>query len=119
MWDCVTGVQIADGYGCIMADEMGLGKTLQCITLIWTLLVGCVPQDCQINKGQDVMTWIPVCAEHTLFVRLSSYCSSQCLNTEKYVVLCVSLAFLRQWSRPEVPQTITTNYKVFRTKTYV
>lgn len=38
MWDCVTGVQIPDSYGCIMADEMGLGKTLQCITLLWTLL---------------------------------------------------------------------------------
>ena len=38
MYDCVTGVQIADQQGCIMADEMGLGKTLQCITLVWTLL---------------------------------------------------------------------------------
>lgn len=39
MYDCVTGKRI-DGYnGCIMADEMGLGKTLQCITLMWTLLV--------------------------------------------------------------------------------
>ena len=38
MYDCVTGVQIPDSYGCIMADEMGLGKTLQCITLLWTLL---------------------------------------------------------------------------------
>ncbi len=38
MYDCVTGIQIADNYGCIMADEMGLGKTLQCITLLWTLL---------------------------------------------------------------------------------
>ena len=39
MWDCVTGIQLPDNYGCIMADEMGLGKTLQCITLVWTLLV--------------------------------------------------------------------------------
>lgn len=38
MWDCVTGVQIENSFGCIMADEMGLGKTLQCITLLWTLL---------------------------------------------------------------------------------
>lgn len=38
MYDCVTGAQIEDNYGCIMADEMGLGKTLQCITLLWTLL---------------------------------------------------------------------------------
>lgn len=38
MYDCVTGVQIPDAFGCIMADEMGLGKTLQCITLLWTLL---------------------------------------------------------------------------------
>lgn len=38
MYDCVTGIQIADSYGCIMADEMGLGKTLQCITLLWTLV---------------------------------------------------------------------------------
>ncbi|XP_052774234.1 DNA repair and recombination protein RAD54-like isoform X2 [Mya arenaria] len=38
MYDCVTGIQIPDNYGCIMADEMGLGKTLQCITLTWTLL---------------------------------------------------------------------------------
>lgn len=38
MWDCVTGIQLPDNYGCIMADEMGLGKTLQCITLVWTLL---------------------------------------------------------------------------------
>ncbi|XP_060534164.1 DNA repair and recombination protein RAD54-like [Cylas formicarius] len=38
MYDCVTGVQIPDSYGCIMADEMGLGKTLQCITLLWTLV---------------------------------------------------------------------------------
>ncbi|XP_064625416.1 DNA repair and recombination protein RAD54-like isoform X2 [Lineus longissimus] len=38
MYDCVTGVQIPDNFGCIMADEMGLGKTLQCITLMWTLL---------------------------------------------------------------------------------
>ncbi|RWS15125.1 DNA repair and recombination protein RAD54-like protein [Dinothrombium tinctorium] len=38
MYDCVTGVQIENNYGCIMADEMGLGKTLQCITLLWTLL---------------------------------------------------------------------------------
>lgn len=39
MYDCVTGVQIPENFGCIMADEMGLGKTLQCITLLWTLLV--------------------------------------------------------------------------------
>ncbi|KFM59190.1 DNA repair and recombination protein RAD54-like protein, partial [Stegodyphus mimosarum] len=38
MWDCVTGKQIENSYGCIMADEMGLGKTLQCITLLWTCL---------------------------------------------------------------------------------
>lgn len=38
MYDCVTGIQIPDNFGCIMADEMGLGKTLQCITLLWTLL---------------------------------------------------------------------------------
>lgn len=38
MYDCVTGQQIENSYGCIMADEMGLGKTLQCITLMWTLL---------------------------------------------------------------------------------
>lgn len=38
MYDCVTGSQIENNYGCIMADEMGLGKTLQCVTLIWTLL---------------------------------------------------------------------------------
>lgn len=38
MYDCVTGKQIEENYGCIMADEMGLGKTLQCITLMWTLL---------------------------------------------------------------------------------
>ncbi|KAL3317948.1 DNA repair and recombination protein RAD54-like [Cichlidogyrus casuarinus] len=38
MYDCVTGIQIPDNFGCIMADEMGLGKTLQCITLMWTLL---------------------------------------------------------------------------------
>ena len=39
MYDAVTGVQIPENFGCIMADEMGLGKTLQCISLIWTLLV--------------------------------------------------------------------------------
>lgn len=39
MYDCVTGNQIADYHGSIMADEMGLGKTLQCIALMWTLLV--------------------------------------------------------------------------------
>lgn len=39
MYDCVTGSRIPEFYGCIMADEMGLGKTLQCITLLWTLLV--------------------------------------------------------------------------------
>ncbi|RWS31309.1 DNA repair and recombination protein RAD54-like protein [Leptotrombidium deliense] len=38
MYDCVTGKQIENSFGCIMADEMGLGKTLQCITLLWTLL---------------------------------------------------------------------------------
>lgn len=38
MYNCVTGKQIENAYGCIMADEMGLGKTLQCITLLWTLL---------------------------------------------------------------------------------
>ncbi|MCL4134305.1 UNVERIFIED_CONTAM: hypothetical protein GTU68_060066, partial [Idotea baltica] len=38
MYDCVTGDNIAENYGCIMADEMGLGKTLQCIALLWTLL---------------------------------------------------------------------------------
>ncbi|XP_059140209.1 DNA repair and recombination protein RAD54-like isoform X2 [Physella acuta] len=38
MYDCVTGNQIENNYGCIMADEMGLGKTLQCVTLVWTLL---------------------------------------------------------------------------------
>ena len=41
MYDCVTGRQIPGFQGCIMADEMGLGKTLQCITLMWTLLVSC------------------------------------------------------------------------------
>lgn len=39
MYDCVAGRTIEDFNGCIMADEMGLGKTLQCITLLWTLLV--------------------------------------------------------------------------------
>ncbi|CAI5437798.1 unnamed protein product [Caenorhabditis angaria] len=38
MYDCVTGLNIENYFGCIMADEMGLGKTLQCITLLWTLL---------------------------------------------------------------------------------
>ncbi|BFY99558.1 hypothetical protein BsWGS_02598 [Bradybaena similaris] len=38
MYDCVTGSQIENNYGCIMADEMGLGKTLQCVALVWTLL---------------------------------------------------------------------------------
>lgn len=38
MYDCVTGQQLENAFGCIMADEMGLGKTLQCITLLWTLL---------------------------------------------------------------------------------
>uniref|UniRef100_A0A0N5A1F5 DNA repair and recombination protein RAD54-like n=1 Tax=Parastrongyloides trichosuri TaxID=131310 RepID=A0A0N5A1F5_PARTI len=38
MYDCVTGIQLENNYGCIMADEMGLGKTLQCIALMWTLL---------------------------------------------------------------------------------
>lgn len=51
MWDCVTGVQIENSYGCIMADEMGLGKTLQCISLIYTLLKQ--SPDCKptINKS--------------------------------------------------------------------
>jgi DNA repair and recombination protein RAD54 and RAD54-like protein len=39
MYDCVTGKRIEGYHGCIMADEMGLGKTLQCISLMWTLLV--------------------------------------------------------------------------------
>lgn len=39
MYECVTGARIEGFSGCIMADEMGLGKTLQCITLMWTLLV--------------------------------------------------------------------------------
>lgn len=38
MFDCLTGVQIPDSFGCIMADEMGLGKTLQTITIVWTLV---------------------------------------------------------------------------------
>lgn len=38
MYQCLTGRQIEDYYGCILADDMGLGKTLQCITLLWTLL---------------------------------------------------------------------------------
>lgn len=54
MYDCVTGQQIENSYGCIMADEMGLGKTLQCITLMWTLLrqsPDCCPM---INKAAIV-----------------------------------------------------------------
>lgn len=50
MYDCVTGKQIENAYGCIMADEMGLGKTLQCITLLWTLLrqgPDCKPTICK------------------------------------------------------------------------
>ena len=39
MYDCVIGKRIDGFNGCIMADEMGLGKTLQCIALMWTLLV--------------------------------------------------------------------------------
>ena len=39
LWECVTGRRIEGHNGAIMADEMGLGKTLQCITLMWTLLV--------------------------------------------------------------------------------
>jgi DNA repair and recombination RAD54-like protein len=39
MYDCLTGKRIEGFSGCIMADEMGLGKTLQCISLMWTLLV--------------------------------------------------------------------------------
>ena len=53
MWDCVTGKQIVDNFGCIMADEMGLGKTLQCITLIWTMLVSAIlttPSTSYIHK---------------------------------------------------------------------
>ncbi|CAJ0579968.1 unnamed protein product, partial [Mesorhabditis spiculigera] len=38
MYNCATGRNIENFYGCIMADEMGLGKTLQCISLLWTLL---------------------------------------------------------------------------------
>ncbi|GBP89730.1 DNA repair and recombination protein RAD54-like [Eumeta japonica] len=51
MYDCVTGNQIENAYGCIMADEMGLGKTLQCITLLWTLLKqgpDCKPTICKV-----------------------------------------------------------------------
>ena len=47
MYECVTGRQIENSYGCIMADEMGLGKTLQCITLMYTLLTqspNCKPE---------------------------------------------------------------------------
>ena len=42
IWFClhILQVQIDEHWGCIMADEMGLGKTLQCITLLWTILVG-------------------------------------------------------------------------------
>jgi SNF2 family DNA or RNA helicase len=38
MFECVTGLRMAEGRGCILADDMGLGKTLQAITLMWTLL---------------------------------------------------------------------------------
>ncbi|XP_066144578.1 DNA repair and recombination protein RAD54-like [Euwallacea fornicatus] len=51
MYDCVTGIQIPDSYGCIMADEMGLGKTLQCITLLWTLVRQGPEAKPTINKG--------------------------------------------------------------------
>lgn len=51
MYDCVTGVQIPDSYGCIMADEMGLGKTLQCITLLWTLVRQGPEGNSTIDKG--------------------------------------------------------------------
>lgn len=51
MYDCVTGVQIENNFGCIMADEMGLGKTLQCITLVWTLLKQSPPGGALIDKA--------------------------------------------------------------------
>ncbi|WIA32931.1 hypothetical protein OEZ86_006099 [Tetradesmus obliquus] len=38
MFECVTGLRLAEGRGCILADDMGLGKTLQGIALMWTLL---------------------------------------------------------------------------------
>ncbi|KAL6760316.1 SNF2 family N-terminal domain-containing protein [Haematococcus lacustris] len=38
MFDCVMGLRLAGGRGCILADDMGLGKTLQGLALLWTLL---------------------------------------------------------------------------------
>ncbi|KNC76080.1 hypothetical protein SARC_11409, partial [Sphaeroforma arctica JP610] len=51
MYDCLTGVKLENGEGCIMADDMGLGKTLQCVTLVWTLLKQGPYAKRLINKG--------------------------------------------------------------------
>lgn len=75
MYDCVTGKQIEENYGCIMADEMGLGKTLQCITLMWTLLrqgPDCVPiidkavvvAPSSLVKVSKHNTWMGFCLCH-------------------------------------------------------
>eukprot|EP00195_Chlamydomonas_chlamydogama_P012357 CAMPEP_0202906302 /NCGR_PEP_ID=MMETSP1392-20130828/38231_1 /ASSEMBLY_ACC=CAM_ASM_000868 /TAXON_ID=225041 /ORGANISM="Chlamydomonas chlamydogama, Strain SAG 11-48b" /LENGTH=1035 /DNA_ID=CAMNT_0049594745 /DNA_START=120 /DNA_END=3227 /DNA_ORIENTATION=+ len=38
MFECVAGLRLVEGRGCILADDMGLGKTLQGITLLWSLV---------------------------------------------------------------------------------
>lgn len=71
MYDCVTGVQIENNYGCIMADDMGLGKTLQCITLLHTLIeqgpdmeptiecaVIAAPSSLVKNWGNEIKKWL-------------------------------------------------------------
>ena len=71
MYDCVTGAQIENCFGCIMADEMGLGKTFQCITLVHTLLeqspemeptiesaIIAAPSSLVRNWGNEIIKWL-------------------------------------------------------------
>eukprot|EP00775_Hariotina_reticulata_P012633 gene12633-12762_t len=96
MFDCVNGLRMPEGQGCILADDMGLGKTLQGITLMWTLLQQGSPAlgSCPIAKRAII-----VCPT-SLVSNWDSECSKWLKGRCRTLPLCES-------SRDDVIDSIT------------
>uniref|UniRef100_A0AC34GM22 Helicase ATP-binding domain-containing protein n=1 Tax=Panagrolaimus sp. ES5 TaxID=591445 RepID=A0AC34GM22_9BILA len=119
MYDCVTGNKIEGFNGCIMADEMGLGKTLQCITLMWTLLVRVLlnpknytiivcPSSLVKNWDKEIVKW------------LAGRCNSQAIDSGKKEDIIQKLtAFMDQVGARSATPVIIISYETFRLYTYI
>ncbi|KAK2164518.1 hypothetical protein LSH36_62g00062 [Paralvinella palmiformis] len=102
MYDCVTGKQIEGSYGCIMADEMGLGKTLQCIALMWTLLVSSYVPCLEFRQGPEAKPTI----DKAIIVAPSSLVKNWYNEIYKWLGMKVSPLAIDSGTKDEIDRTL-------------